>query len=97
MLSLLLAYPARSTARVWSLLLPHISFKMKVSLIFFLAVTASAGSLKDIKHVVLFMQENRAFDHVNKPASLSIRNASNLKSILGLWLEFVDSQTLMYK
>jgi phospholipase C len=25
---------------------------------------ASAGSLKDVKHVVLFMQENRAFDHV---------------------------------
>jgi predicted permease len=23
-----------------------------------------AGSLTDIKHVVLFMQENRAFDHV---------------------------------
>ena len=23
-----------------------------------------AGSLADIKHVVLFMQENRAFDHV---------------------------------
>lgn len=29
-----------------------------------LAAAASAGSLKDIKHVVLFMQENRAFDHV---------------------------------
>lgn len=30
------------------------------------AVTAAvhAGSLKDIKHIVLFMQENRAFDHV---------------------------------
>ncbi|KAL1988863.1 hypothetical protein VTN96DRAFT_6852 [Rasamsonia emersonii] len=28
-----------------------------------LATAASAGSLKDIKHVVLFMQENRAFDH----------------------------------
>ncbi|KUJ20808.1 PLC-E protein [Mollisia scopiformis] len=25
--------------------------------------TAFAGSIKDIKHVVLFMQENRAFDH----------------------------------
>ncbi|KAK5689583.1 hypothetical protein LTR97_012756 [Elasticomyces elasticus] len=29
----------------------------------FYAATASAGSLKDVKHVVLFMQENRAFDH----------------------------------
>ena len=28
-----------------------------------LALSVSAGSLKDIKHVVLFMQENRAFDH----------------------------------
>jgi phospholipase C len=28
------------------------------------AATASAGSIKDIEHVVLFMQENRAFDHV---------------------------------
>jgi phospholipase C len=29
------------------------------------AIAVSAGSLKDIKHVVLFMQENRAFDHVS--------------------------------
>ena len=29
-----------------------------------LAAGVSAGSIKDIKHVVLFMQENRAFDHV---------------------------------
>lgn len=28
------------------------------------AVGVQAGSLKDIKHIVLFMQENRAFDHV---------------------------------
>jgi len=33
------------------------------------AVAAASGaahalSLKDIKHVVLFMQENRSFDHV---------------------------------
>ncbi len=28
-----------------------------------LAISASAGSIKDIKHVVIFMQENRAFDH----------------------------------
>lgn len=26
---------------------------------------AATASLKDIKHVVLFMQENRAFDHVS--------------------------------
>lgn len=29
------------------------------------ATAVSAASLKDIKHVVLFMQENRAFDHVS--------------------------------
>jgi phospholipase C len=29
------------------------------------SIGALAGSLKDIKHVVLFMQENRAFDHVS--------------------------------
>jgi phospholipase C len=28
------------------------------------AATAMAGSLKDIKHIILFMQENRSFDHV---------------------------------
>jgi phospholipase C len=31
---------------------------------------ASAGSLTDVKHVVLFMQENRAFDHVSQPSYL---------------------------
>ncbi|TVY39251.1 Non-hemolytic phospholipase C [Lachnellula subtilissima] len=36
---------------------------MKAAFIFIHAAIASAGSLKDIKHVVLFMQENRAFDH----------------------------------
>lgn len=27
------------------------------------ASAAAAGSIKDVEHVVLFMQENRAFDH----------------------------------
>lgn len=26
-----------------------------------------AASLQDVKHIVLFMQENRAFDHVSTP------------------------------
>jgi phospholipase C len=30
----------------------------------FSAAAVAAGSLADIDHVVLFMQENRAFDHV---------------------------------
>ncbi len=29
-----------------------------------LVASAMAGSLKDVKHVVMMMQENRAFDHV---------------------------------
>lgn len=29
------------------------------------ASAAHADSLKDVKHIVLFMQENRAFDHVS--------------------------------
>lgn len=31
------------------------------------ATTVSATSLKDIKHLVFFMQENRGFDHVSGP------------------------------
>ena len=27
------------------------------------ASAATAGSIKDVEHIVLFMQENRAFDH----------------------------------
>lgn len=30
----------------------------------FPTATLAAGSLADVNHVVLFMQENRAFDHV---------------------------------
>ena len=32
-------------------------------LLLLFAASVTAGSLTDIKHVVLFMQENRAFDH----------------------------------
>lgn len=35
------------------------------SLLWALVATAEAGDLKDIKHIVMFMQENRAFDHVS--------------------------------
>lgn len=30
------------------------------------AAAVRAGSLRDVKHIVLFMQENRAFDHVSQ-------------------------------
>jgi phospholipase C len=38
---------------------------MSGSLLLALAGTtfAAAGSIKDVEHIVLFMQENRAFDH----------------------------------
>jgi phospholipase C len=36
------------------------------------ATAAAAASLRDIDHVVLFMQENRAFDHVSSLCCLSL-------------------------
>jgi phospholipase C len=39
----------------------HVSYACVVALLSWRA--AAADSLKDIDHVVLFMQENRAFDH----------------------------------
>jgi len=44
--------------------------------------TVLAGSLKDIKHVVLFMQENRAFDHVSPRIEFIMEAYSNACSIL---------------
>jgi phospholipase C len=42
------------------------------------ASAALAGSLTDIKHVVLFMQENRAFDHYfGTMAGMSVLNQPN--------------------
>jgi phospholipase C len=37
----------------------------RLAIVFAFGTGALAGSIKDIKHVVLFMQENRAFDHVS--------------------------------
>ena len=33
------------------------------------ATAVQAGSLKDIKHIILFMQENRSFDHASKSST----------------------------
>jgi hypothetical protein len=47
------------------------------------AVSAATASLKDVKHVVLFMQENRAFDHVSPPfgnRDCCVANASSSSS-----------------
>ncbi len=41
-----------------------------------LVASAMAGGLKDVKHVVMMMQENRAFDHVSSfPVNNIIRAA----------------------
>jgi phospholipase C len=46
---------------------------IRAATLFAFGIGALAGSIKDIKHVVLFMQENRAFDHVrNAPVFLVI-------------------------
>ena len=39
-----------------------------------LVASAMAGGLADVKHVVMMMQENRAFDHVSSfPVNNTIR------------------------
>jgi len=38
-------------------------FVLVVAAIAALVSSAAAGSLQDVEHVVIFMQENRAFDH----------------------------------
>lgn len=48
------------------------------SLLFIFASAVLAGSLTDLKHVVLFMQENRAFDHYfGTMAGMSLFNQQN--------------------
>lgn len=59
--------------------------------------TALAGSLKDIKHVVLFMQENRAFDHVSIGTELISETYSDAYSILEPCQEFEVSLIRMCK
>jgi len=56
-----------------------------------LAAGVSAGSIKDIKHVVLFMQENRAFDHVGLLFICVRFNNLITHSTSEQWLAFVDS------
>lgn len=43
----------------------QISLYVRVTGLLALGIGALAGSITDIKRVVLFMQENRAFDHVS--------------------------------
>lgn len=47
-----------------------------------LAAAVSAGSIKDIKHIVLFMQENRGFDHVSYPKTALICLVAHLGTVL---------------
>jgi hypothetical protein len=58
-----------------------------------LGIGAFAGDITDIKHLVLFMQENRAFDHVSwskGDRSRHIHLADSL-STMARWLAFVVS------
>ena len=47
-----------------AMLLKHSLFASSLGVLLSLTPYTTAGSIKDINHVVLFMQENRAFDHV---------------------------------
>ena len=53
-----------------------------------LAGLTLCASLKDIKHIVLFMQENRSFDHVGglKSSNCSVEWIANSGSTLARWL-----------
>jgi hypothetical protein len=68
-------FVSKSLARHLKQILPYSGsseFKMlsfSLTTVLALAAGVSAGSIKDIKHVVLFMQENRAFDHVRHASS----------------------------
>jgi len=50
--------------RIFPLLATMRSLDIFLGIISAAALGVDAGSLKDIKHVVMLMQENRAFDHV---------------------------------
>jgi hypothetical protein len=54
----------------------------------------TAGSLADIDHVILFMQENRAFDHVNHACQTLSKNLY-MFSTLEPWPACEDFRTLM--
>lgn len=53
------------------------------------------AGLEEIDHVVLFMQENRAFNHVGSPYFL--REFNSLCSISEPWLAYEGSMILMSK
>lgn len=61
------------------------------------ASVSSFGHLINLHSVVLFMQENRAFDHVCVLVAVAWTGVLKLhaNSISERWLVFVDSQTLM--
>lgn len=42
------------------------------------AANAGAASLKDIKHVVMLMMENRSFQHVSKVLILYVKSAPDI-------------------
>ena len=62
-----------------------------------LVALVSADSLKDVEHVVLFLQENRAFDHVTIRSPCCFGLPLRDSSISEPWLVFADSPILMSK
>lgn len=51
----------------------------------------TADTLKDIEHVVIFMQENRSWDSVSTYCKRHDRLAADRPSTSGLWLVFAGS------
>lgn len=51
------------------------------------ATGVQAGSLKDIKHIILFMQENRSFDHASFMIPLQHQNqqTNTVNCLVVLW------------
>lgn len=57
----------------------------------------SGGSLKDIEHVIIFMQENRSWNSVGAPIDLPGPGLTQWCSTLEPWLAFVASMIQMSK
>ena len=55
-----------------------------ISLALIRPIGAATGTIKDVEHVVLFMQENRSFDHVSfKFLNQSLYMELNLRKYFG--------------
>src|SRR6266480_4264896 len=84
----------RSRPLLWTVIMVCLSLVALFSWAYLYPTPVSSGSLADIDHVVLFMQENRAFDHYFGTMS-GVRGLSdpNVKITNGkpVWYQDVDS------